>query len=131
MLIIIQINENIDKLKKKKSGTSSCLHFKIGVECTSKVSSWSFRPPPPPRPTPKLLADPNDSSPVSTGRINKRSVLFFFFRFFPQFLPLSPFCSLQYFFVIFFLISVSQRGSGSTRNRPTGEGSPDGMGGCG
>lgn len=44
--------------------------FQIGVECTSKVSSWSFRPA-------RTARRPNDSSPVSTGRLNKKSASFF------------------------------------------------------
>lgn len=43
--------------------------FQIGVECTSQVSSWSFHP--------QTARWPNDSSPVFTGRLNKKSAIYF------------------------------------------------------
>lgn len=88
--------------------------FQIGVECTSQVSSWSFRPPTPP--TPQTARRPNDSSPVSTGRLNKKSASFFSATF------LVPFF-LSFFIAVFYsrLLSFFQTGNGSTRIRPTVE----------
>lgn len=93
--------------------------FQIGVECTSQVSSWSFRPPPPP--SLPAARRPNDSSPVSTGRLNKKSASFSPLLFLPLFFRSSLYSRL---------LSLFQTGNGSTRSRPAGEESGDGTGEC-
>lgn len=90
--------------------------FQIEVECTSQVSSWSFRP--------QTARRPNDSSPVSTGRLNKKSASFFSASLL---VPFCPSCCLL--FALAFFLS-SETGNSSTRIRPNGEESREGMRVC-
>lgn len=100
-----------------------CISNRSGVHFTSVQLDF---PPPPPIPT-QTARRPNDSSPVSTGRLNKKSASFFFLSAaFPR-----SFLSTYFFFLACFLcLEREKKKKGSTTNRPAGVESGEGMREC-